>query len=77
MDVSVADWRGDLIAHGLRDSPLDGAISVRAIKLACLRAGPMDRLITAPAEFHECLLTTGDEWLLGWNPSLPRIDARR
>lgn len=77
MQVPISEWRDDVLAHGLRELPIDGSIGVRAIELAGLPGDPADRLIVATAEAHQCTLATGDGPLLAWDSSLPRVDARR
>ena len=77
MDVSVVQWRRDLLASGLREIPLDGGVGVRAVELTGLHRDPMDRLIAATAEVHGCTLATADARLLDWHSGLPRLDARR
>lgn len=77
MQVPVSKWRDDVLAHGLRELPIDGSIGVRAIELTGLGNDPADRLIVATAQAHQCTLATGDGALLAWDSRLPRVDARR
>lgn len=77
MDVELDDWRADLLAHGLRELPINGLIGVRAVQLRGLNPDPADRLIAATAEIHECVLATSDKDLLSWDSGLPRINARQ
>lgn len=36
MHVPISKWRDDVLAHGLRELPIDGSIGVRAIELTGL-----------------------------------------
>ena len=69
-------WRNDVLAAGVREIALDGAIAVRALDLDGLPDDPADRFIVASAILHNAVLLTADEKLLGWHHTLERHDAR-
>ena len=76
LELTVDQWRRDLLAAGLREIPVDGRIGIRAASLIDLRRDPADRLIAATAEGHEASLATADRRLLDWRSEVPRLDAR-
>jgi PIN domain nuclease of toxin-antitoxin system len=71
------EWRGQLLADGLIELPVDGNAALRAVGLGGLPNDPVDRLIVATALHHGAALMTADERLLGWNHAMARHDARR
>lgn len=73
---AVDEWRGQLLAAGLVELPVDGNVGIRAVSLGGLPDDPTDRLIVAAALHHRAALVTADECLLGWNHPLTRHDAR-
>jgi PIN domain nuclease of toxin-antitoxin system len=74
---SPSAWRGDLIAAGLVEWPLDGEIAILAADLETLHKDPADRFIAATAISRRAALVTADERLLRWEHSLKRVDAAR
>ena len=70
------NWRDEVLAAGVREIPLDGAIAVRALDLEGLPDDPADRFIAATAILNGAALLTADEKLLGWHHKLERYDAR-
>lgn len=76
LPLSVEEWRGQLIAAGLVELPVDGAIGNHAVTLGGLPNDPADRLIVATALRHDAALVSADERLLGWTHRLVRHDAR-
>ena len=76
LELTVDQWRRDLLAAGLRELPVDGRIGVRAASLTDLHRDPADRIIAATAELHEASLATADRRLLDWRSEVPRMDAR-
>ncbi|TSA13109.1 MAG: type II toxin-antitoxin system VapC family toxin [Betaproteobacteria bacterium] len=70
-------WRGDLIAAGLVEWPIDGDIAVLAAELAMAHKDPADRFIVATAISHRASLLTADTRLLRWKHALKRLDARK
>ncbi len=76
LDLTVGQWRRDLLAAGLRELPVDGRVGIRAASLTDLHGDPADRLIAATAQVHEAGLATADQRLLDWRAEVPRIDAR-
>lgn len=77
LPVSVPDWRLALLAAGLVELPLDGAVAVRALDLAGSHVDPADRFVVATALVHGAALLTADERLLDWRHALERHDARK
>ena len=70
----VAAWRRSLLRDGLVEVPVDGAVGIRATRLAGFHSDPADRLIVATAlEGHRLL--TADRRILDWPGELSRIDA--
>ena len=76
LELTVDQWRRDLLAAGLRELPVNGRIGVRAASLTDLHRDPADRFIAATAEVHEASLATADRRLLGWRSEVLRVDAR-
>jgi PIN domain nuclease of toxin-antitoxin system len=76
LKMPVAAWRASLLAAGLMEIPLDGAIALRAAELAGLPADPMDRFVVATAASRRLALMTADDALLEWRGTLTRYDAR-
>lgn len=70
------NWREEVLAAGVREIALDGAIAVRALDLEGLPDDPADRFIAATAIVNGAALLTADEKLLGWHHKLERYDAR-
>ncbi len=69
--------RGDLIAAGLVEWPIDGEIAILAADLETLHKAPADRFIVATAISRRAALLTADERLLEWKHALKRVDASR
>jgi len=76
LPLPVKNWREEILAAGVREIALDGAIAVRALDLAGLPDDPADRFIVASAIMSGAALLTADEKLLGWRHVLQRHDAR-
>ncbi len=72
----VAQWRTELLANGLVELPIDGALAIFAAQLSDLHKDPADRFIAATAIRHGATLITADEKLLASPASLKRLDAR-
>jgi PIN domain nuclease of toxin-antitoxin system len=77
LPAAVRDWRAAVLAAGMVELPLDGAIAVRALDLAGLHDDLVDRFVAATAVAHEATLVTADERLLVWRHPLERQDARK
>ena len=77
LPTSLRDWRDAILAAGVIELPLDGAIAVRALDLSGLHEDPADRFVVATALVHGAALMTADERLLDWNHALERHDARK
>jgi PIN domain nuclease of toxin-antitoxin system len=76
LPAAIDEWRGELLAAGLVELPVDGNVGIRAVALDGLPNDPVDRLVVAAALHHGAALVTADERLLGWKNSLVRHDAR-
>jgi PIN domain nuclease of toxin-antitoxin system len=76
LPAPAEEWRSLLLADGLIELPVTGAIGVRAVELGGLPEDPADRLIVATALLHRAGLVTADERLLDWKHPLARHDAR-
>ena len=76
LPTSVKEWRDAILAAGVIELSLDGAVAVRSLDLAGLHDDPADRFIVATALVHGATLVTADERLLDWRHALPRHDAR-
>lgn len=72
----VEEWRAELLAAGLVELPVDGAVGIRAIGLTGLPEDPADRFIVACALENHAALVTADETLLDWPHALVRHNAR-
>jgi PIN domain nuclease of toxin-antitoxin system len=70
------EWRAELLAAGLVELPVDGAVGVRSVALSDLPEDPADRFIVACALENRAALVTADEALLRWPHTLVRHDAR-
>lgn len=68
--------RHSMLARGIREVPLDGAIGIVAGELGGLRGDPADRMIVATALALDATLMTADESLLDWSGALRMVDAR-
>ena len=77
LPISVREWRDAVLAAGVIELPLDGAIAVRALDLSGLHDDPADRFIVATALVHGAALMTADERLLDWHHAMERHDARK
>lgn len=74
---SCRAWRGDLLAAGLQELPLDGETADAAARLSRLHKDPADRFIVATAMRRRATLLTADRALLAWSGSVRIADARR
>ena len=77
LPASVREWRDAVLAAGVIELPLDGAVAVRALELSGLHDDPADRFIVATALVHGAALMTADERLLDWDHAMERHDARK
>ncbi len=66
MSLPVSVWRKNLLASGLKEIPVTGAIGVQAANLEDFHGDPADRIITATALLHSALLITADSRILAW-----------
>ena len=79
LQVTINRWRADLIAAGLSETSLDGAIAGRAAELSDLHEDPADRMIAATAISLGAQLVTSDARLIDWfsaDGQRPALDAR-
>ncbi|MCC6196190.1 MAG: type II toxin-antitoxin system VapC family toxin [Burkholderiales bacterium] len=76
LTARVGEWRAELLAAGLLELPVDGAVGIRAVELTGLPEDPADRLIVACALENGAALLTADDKLLAWPHALVRHDAR-
>lgn len=74
MEVDV--WRKELLASGLREIPIDGAVAIRAGSLSNFQGDPADRLIVATTLRISSTLATADQKILAWKNLKSKIDAR-
>ena len=77
LPAPVREWRESILAAGVVELPLNGAIALRALDLSGLHNDPADRFIVATALAHGAALMTADEKLLDWRHTLERHDARQ
>jgi len=75
LPAPLLEWRSQLLAAGLIELPVDGAIGIRARELSGLPDDPADRLIVATALNYGAALVTADARLLAWKHLLERHDA--
>lgn len=75
LTATLREWRDEVIAAGVIELPLDGAVAVRALDLSTLPGDPADRFIIATALLHGAALVTADEKLLNWKHALERHDG--
>lgn len=57
---SCNTWRQAVLAMGLQEIPLDGAIGITSAELPDFHAGLADRMIVATALHHGATLLTAD-----------------
>lgn len=74
---SPSAWRGDLLAAGVVEWPVDGETAILASELDLSHKDPADRFIAASAITHGATLVTADERLLKWKHALKRQNALR
>jgi PIN domain nuclease of toxin-antitoxin system len=75
--IDMSRWRRDLLAMGVLEMPVSGAVAIQASELADFHKDPWDRMIVATALVHEATLVTADRQILDWTGALDRLDARR
>lgn len=69
-------WRQQVLALGILEVPVSGAIGIMAAELQAFHKDPADRIITATALSLGATLITSDRRILGWQGNLARQDAR-
>lgn len=75
MDVSVSEWRANLLNKGLQEIPLKGHTAIESAQLVGFHGDPADRMIVATAIHSILTLCTADQKILDWEHNLPRISA--
>lgn len=75
--ATIRDWRGHLLALGVREIGMSVEVAMRASELDELHGDPFDRIIVATALVEGAILLTADQSLLAWPGELRRLDARR
>ena len=73
--VDVGALRTNLLAEGLLEVPMNGAVGIRAAGLSDLPRDPADRIVVATA-LEGYRLVTADQGILEWSGALDRMDAR-
>jgi PIN domain nuclease of toxin-antitoxin system len=75
---SPAEQRNMILAAGIIELPITGAIALLSVELDDLHADPADRFIAATAIAHEATLMTADRRLLKWrNRTMKRQNASK
>lgn len=74
MDLDV--WRGELLAAGYIEIPIDGRIAIVAAQLTRFHGDPADRLLVATALIHNAGLVTADKKILRYKP-VGAVNGRR
>jgi PIN domain nuclease of toxin-antitoxin system len=77
LSAGPATFRRHVLAQGLREVPIDGAIAVAAAELPTFHGDPADRMLVATALDLGAELVTADDRILGWRGRLRTRDARR
>ncbi|KOR27716.1 hypothetical protein TI04_12735 [Achromatium sp. WMS2] len=77
LHATVDSIRLETMNGGIREIPLDGEITVRAVNLQDFHADPADRFIVATAQHFAATLITADEKILAWQGELQRHDATK
>jgi PIN domain nuclease of toxin-antitoxin system len=72
----VLDWREDLLARGIAEIPVDGAIAAQAGGLDWEHGDPADRIVVATAMRLGATLLTTDRRILSWRGPVVCADAR-
>ncbi len=73
-------WRGDVVAAGLKETVLDGAMAALAVSLPNLHDDPADRFIAATSLRLGAQLVTSDKRLIAWSQKhapVQAMDARQ
>jgi PIN domain nuclease of toxin-antitoxin system len=76
LNISMDAWRMEVLALGIQEVPLDGAMAIRADGLLGSHKDPGDRFITATALALSATLVTADQILLAWKSPLKRQNAK-
>lgn len=72
---SPTQWRAELLAAGIIEIPIDGAIAMLSVRLDLPHKDPADRFIAATAILKGATLLTADAKLLQWKHTLKRHHA--
>jgi len=74
--VPLAAWRRAVLALGVQEIPVTGAIAIEGGALPGFKGDAADRVIAASALHVGATLMTADPKMLAWTSPLARIDAR-
>ncbi|MCI0347470.1 MAG: type II toxin-antitoxin system VapC family toxin [Chloroflexi bacterium] len=77
LPAGPAAFRRRVLAQGLLEVPIHGAIAVAAAELPTFHGDPADRMVVATALDLGAELVTADDRILGWRAPLRTRDARR
>jgi PIN domain nuclease of toxin-antitoxin system len=77
LDLAPAALRHQVLAQGVRELALGGAIGIAAAQLTGFHPDPADRMIVATALSVGAILVTADDVILRWRGPLRTHDARR
>jgi PIN domain nuclease of toxin-antitoxin system len=69
--------RRKVLAQGIREIAVDGAIGIGAAELSGFHGDPADRIIVATALANDATLITADRPIRQWRGPLKTRDARR
>lgn len=76
LDLDMHQWRSELLASGLRELAVTGAIGIEAACMEQFHGDPADRLIVATAINENALLVTADAAILDWHGPVKCLDAK-
>ena len=68
-------WRGDIVAAGIKEVALDGAMAVLSVSLPDLPDDPADRFIAATSLRLGAQIVTSDKRLIAWSAAHAPVQA--
>lgn len=74
--VTIEQWRQRLLAMGIQEIAVDGAIFISAVDLKDAHRYPADRLTMVSCLHIGATLLTADQKILDWSHRLSRHDIR-
>lgn len=77
LPADPAAFRRRVLAQGILEAPVHGAIAIAAAELPAFHGDPADRMVVATALDLGAELITADDRILGWRARLRTRDARR